>query len=192
MNNEMNQGGYDLLSLVALYNETEDERYFSQLWEEVKAFSFTISKKYYEISIEDKESVSKECLWNCCKTLKPGTNLLTMYGTVLNHRFYDMWAKKMQRDNYKMNANAMSLDQMYEDVRFEPRSPEREFSLEMFIYECQLSELEAVLCTLLYQGYKRADIMKVMNLTNSGQYNRLINKLREKVNKNYSKEGLCI
>lgn len=192
MNNEMNQGGSALLDLVEKYNSTNDDMYFNQLWEEVKAFSFMISKKYHEIEFEDKISIAQEVLWNCCKKLKEGKNLLTLYGTALNNRYYDTWAKKMQRDNFKLNDTAASLDQMFEDINYQPAVEQDMFSIEMFLYEAKLTKLETDLCILLYEGYKRAEIMNKLNMKNSGQYNRLMEKLRNKVNINYLSEGLSI
>lgn len=192
MNNEMNQGGSALLDLVEKYNSTNDDVYFNQLWEEVKAFSFMISKKYHEIEFEDKISIAQEVLWNCCKKLKEGKNLLTLYGTALNNRYYDTWAKKMQRDNFKLNDTAASLDQMFEDINYQPAVEQDMFSIEMFLYEAKLTKLETALCILLYEGYKRAEIMNKLNMKNSGQYNRLMEKLRNKVNINYLSEGLSI
>lgn len=192
MNNETNQGGSALLDLVEMYNSTNNEMYFNQLWEEVKAFSFMISKKYHEIEYEDKISIAQEVLWNCCNKLKEGKNLLTLYGTALNNRYYDTWAKKMQRDNFKLNDTAASLDQMFEDTNYQPSFEQDLFNIEMFIYESRLTELEATLCILLHQGYKRSEIMNKLSMKNSGQYNRLLQKLRNKINVNYLSEGLTI
>lgn len=194
MNNETNQGVNQkdsvLTILVEKYNSTKNEIYFIELWEQVKAFAFMQAKKYHEIKIDEKISIAQECLWKCCSCLKPGTNLLTLYGTVLNNKFYDEWVKKMQTESYKINKNATSLEFMYEDIKYEPIAPVDFFNIDLFIIECKLSELEKELCKLMYQGYKRYEILEKLKIKSNIKYNNLLNRLRDKIRQNYLIEGL--
>lgn len=190
MNSKKIKEGNTLTELVEKYNSTNNEIYFNQLWEQVKAFSFMITNRYNDVEYDEKISISQEVLWKCCKKLKKGKNLLTLYGTALKNRFYDEWAKRRQTQKYRINSTAMSLDQLYEEVKFEPAEHMDIFNIEMFIDESKLTGMETDLCILLYEGFKRSEIMNKLNMTNNGQYNRLIKIVRNKVKINYLAENL--
>ena len=118
--NDLSNGGYDLNTLVGLYQETKGDGYFEALWNEVKAFAITKIKRYPSIEREDAISIAMECLWEAVNKIKKGKNILTFYGRILDNRLYDTYFKKMQSLKYKMNAEAYSLESMKEDINYEP------------------------------------------------------------------------
>lgn len=184
---KQNNRGLELSKLAQAYMSTGKEEYFNTLWYNSKAFAITILKRYPSIQYEDGISIAMECLWNSVKALKPNQNILTLYGTVLQNRLYDMFHKTMQMGKYKINAEAASLDLMKEDTNYEPTYNDDHFSIEMFKTECDILGLESNILTMIYEGYKSKEIISKLNLTKE-LFNDMMNIIREKINNNYLQE----
>lgn len=184
MKQEMKHRGFELGELAYMYKQTKEDIYFEGLWSQVKPFAIKISKKYPSIAKEDRNSISMECLMDCCNNLKEGQNVLTLYGRILGNRLYDLWGKKMQSGKYKINSEAYSLEKLNEDVNYQPVYREDDFSIEMFNKECRLVKMEANLVNLIYQGYNRNEIRKKLELTLE-EYNNLLETVKNKITNNY-------
>lgn len=178
-----------LQNLVIAYQRTNDDYYLTELWNEVKPFSIKITNKYYNASKDDKESLSLECLWKVCKTIKPNTNFLTYYGTVLNNRCYDCFVKQANTNNRKVLNEAYSLDKLKEDLNFDPGYDQENFNLNFFFEQCKLTEQESTLCALFYMGYKRVDIVNRLKLIKKNEYIGILASLRDKIAIYYLDEG---
>lgn len=184
-----NCGGLRLEDMAYLYATTKEDTYFNQLWYSVKLFAIKITNKYPSIEMEDKLSIAMECLMNACNGLKPGQNLLTLYGTILNNRFCDLWGKKMQTGRYKLNADAYSLDKLQEDINFQPSYEDNLFNLDLFNIECKLVGIELKMVGLIYEGYTRTEIRKQLKLTIEN-YNNILQGIKDKICNNYLDEEL--
>ena len=105
-NQMISSGNMELGELVKSYIETNEDQVFNMIWQKVRLFSIKICNKYKSIPTEDKETIAMECLWNCFSSekdrqilIKGESSLLTLYGTVLKNRLYDVWVKKMHSRN---------------------------------------------------------------------------------------------
>lgn len=182
--------GLELNSLVMDYQRTGEEKYFEELWGEVKAFAFMKGSKYRNtISTEDMEEIAMVCLYDCCRCLKEGTNVLTYYGRILVNRYHDFYSRPRKRGNDILNSNAISLDATYENENggyavYNPSTEDDIFFKEDFYEECKLAENEIIFVDLLNIGYKQTEIMRKLKLEKN-EYKRLLKNIRKKVLKNY-------
>lgn len=189
--NDKSNGGYDLKTLVELYQETKGDGYFEALWNEVKAFAITKIKRYPSIEREDAISIAMECLWEAVNKIKKGKNILTFYGRILDNRLYDIYFKKMQSLKYKMNAEAYSLESMKEDINYEPSVTGIPFDINEFNNECHLVDKEVLMVSMIYEGYKQREIVKQLKLDMT-TYELLLHNIREKIENNYLKNSIKI
>ena len=189
--NDISNGGYDLKTLVELYQETKGDGYFEALWNEVKAFAITKIKRYPSIEREDAISIAMECLWEAVNKIKKGKNILTFYGRILDNRLYDIYFKKMQSLKYKMNAEAYSLESMKEDINYEPSVTGMPFDINTFNSECHLVDKEILMVSMIYEGYKQREIVKQLKLDMT-TYELLLRNIREKIENNYLKNSIKI
>lgn len=189
--NDLSNGGYDLNTLVGLYQETKGDGYFEALWNEVKAFAITKIRRYPSIEREDAISIAMECLWEAVNKIKKGKNILTFYGRILDNRLYDTYFKKMQSLKYKMNAEAYSLESMKEDINYEPSVTEMPFDINMFNNECHLVDKEVLMVNMIYEGYKQREIAKQLKL-DMATYELLLKNIREKIENNYLRNSIKI
>lgn len=191
MKQETKNRGLELNSLVMDYQKTGEDKYFEELWGEVKAFAFMKGKKYSNtISTEDMEELAMVCLYDCCRCLKEGTNVLTYYGKVLVNRYHDFYSRPRKRGNDILNNNAMSLDTTYNDndgeyLVFNPSSEDDIFFIEDFYEECKLAEDEIVFVDLLNIGYKQSEIMEKLKIEKV-EYKKILKNIRKKIKKNYT------
>lgn len=179
--------GLELSKLAQAYMSTGKEEYFNTLWYNCKAFAITILKRYPSIQYEDGISIAMECLWNSVRALKPNQNILTLYGTVLQNRLYDLFHKTMQAAKYKMHSEATSLDALKDDINYEPPFIDDQFSIEMFKTECDIVGLESSILTMIYEGYKSKEIISKLNLTKD-LFNSVMDIIKSKINNNYLQE----
>lgn len=179
--------GLELSKLAQAYMSTGKEEYFNTLWYNSKAFAITILKRYPSIQYEDGISIAMECLWNSVKALKPNQNILTLYGTVLQNRLYDLFHKTMQAGKYKMFSEATSLDELKENINYEPTYNDDSFNIEMFKTECDIVGLESNILTMIYEGYKSKEIISKLNLTKD-LFNTMMDIIKSKINNNYLQE----
>lgn len=191
MENNTKNRGLELYGLVLQYQRTGEERYFEELWNEVKSFAFMMGKKYANtISREDMEEMAMVCLFDCCRCIKVETNVLTYYGRILVNRYHDFYNRPRKRGNDILNNNAISLDVTYDSedggyLVYNPATEDDIFFIEEFYEECKLAENEVVFVDLLNFGYKQAEIMEKLKLEKN-EYRRLLKNIRKKVTNNYN------
>ena len=182
--------GFDLEELAQLYNTTQDELYFNQLWYGVKAFSISISKKYVTIPYEDKISIAMEVLFRCLPKLNSGKGkVLTYYGNALRCE-YVSYIEKQKTKKAELNDSAYSLEQLKEDVNYEPSKEIDFFSVDDFISEHDLDILESAVVRLLNDGYKTMEISKSLKLSLQ-DYKQLLMNIQNKI-LNKRSEGLTL
>lgn len=194
MKQETKNRGLELNSLVMNYQKTGEDRYFEELWREVKSFAFMKGNKYRNtISVEDMEEIAMICLYDCCRCLKEGTNVLTYYGKILVNRYHDFYSRPRKRGNDILNNNSLSLDYEYENnIGFYNISCKVEddiFFIEDFYEECKLAENEIVFVDLLNYGYKQAEIMEKLKIEKI-EYKKLLKNIRKKIKNNYIFENV--
>lgn len=195
-NNKINRG-LGLNGLVMDYQNTKDDKYFEELWDKVKPFAFKMGYKYINtISREDMEEIAMVCLYDCCRCLKEGTNVLTYYGRILINRYHDFYNKPIKRGNDKLNNEALSLDATYDNEEdscsiFNPSSEDDIFFEEEFYEECKLARQEIIFINLLNIGYKQAEIMDKLKLEKN-EYRKLLKTIRKKILKNYDFGAILI
>lgn len=189
MRNTINRG-LELNELVMNYRNTGDERYFEELWSRVKPFAFKMGTKYKNtIALEEMEQIAMICLFDCCRYIKEGTNVLTYYGRILINRYYDEYNAPKKRGNVKLNKEALSLDSTYEDnensaLRNNPGVEDDIFIVEDFYKQCKLLDNEIIFVELLAMGYRQKDIIKKLNIEQK-DYKRVMKNLRKKIRNNY-------
>lgn len=172
------------------YQRTKEDKYFEELWKEVKPFAFKKGEKYFNtISREDMEEIAMICLYDCCRCIKEGTNVLTYYGKILVNRYHDFYKKPTKRGNDRLNTEALSLDITYDTndnnyLVFNPSSEDDVFFIEDFYEECKLAEDEIVFVDLLNFGYKQSEIMDKLKLEKN-QYRKILKAIRKKILNNY-------
>lgn len=182
--------GFNLEELAELYNSTKNELYFNQLWYGVKAFSVSIGNKYVTIPYEDKMSIAMEVLFRCLPKLNSGKGkVLTYYGNALRCE-YISYIEKQKTKKYEFNESAYSLDQLKEEINYEPSREIDYFTVDDFISENDLNRLESALVKLIDAGYKSNEISKYLNITLK-QYKELLTNLQFKLSNNYS-EGFTL
>ena len=182
--------GFDLEELAQLYNTTQDELYFNQLWYGVKAFSISISKKYVTIPYEDKISIAMEVLFRCLPKLNSGKGkVLTYYGNALRCE-YISYIEKQKTKKAELNDSAYSLEQLKEDINYEPSKEIDFFSVDDFISEHDLDILESAVVRLLNDGYKTMEISKSLKLSLQ-DYKQLLTNIQNKI-LNKRSEGLTL
>lgn len=182
--------GFNLEELAQLYNTTQDELYFNQLWYGVKAFSISISKKYVTIPYEDKISIAMEVLFRCLPKLNSGKGkVLTYYGNALRCE-YVSYIEKQKTKKAELNDSAYSLEQLKEDVNYEPSKEIDFFSVDDFISEHDLDILESSVVRLLNDGYKTMEISKSLKLSLQ-DYKQLLTNIQNKI-LNKRSEGLTL
>ena len=182
--------GFNLEELAQLYNTTQDELYFNQLWYGVKAFSISISKKYVTIPYEDKISIAMEVLFRCLPKLNSGKGkVLTYYGNALRCE-YISYIEKQKTKKAELNDSAYSLEQLKEDINYEPSKEIDFFSVDDFISEHDLDILESAVVRLLNDGYKTMEISKSLKLSLQ-DYKQLLTNIQNKI-LNKRSEGLTL
>ena len=182
--------GFNLEELAQLYNTTQDELYFNQLWYGVKAFSISISKKYVTIPYEDKISIAMEVLFRCLPKLNSGKGkVLTYYGNALRCE-YISYIEKQKTKKAELNDSAYSLEQLKEDINYEPSKEIDFFSVDDFISEHDLDILESSVVRLLNDGYKTMEISKSLKLSLQ-DYKQLLTNIQNKILNKHS-EGLTL
>lgn len=182
--------GFNLEELAQLYNTTQNELYFNQLWYGVKAFSISISKKYVTIPYEDKISIAMEVLFRCLPKLNSGKGkVLTYYGNALRCE-YISYIEKQKTKKAELNDSAYSLEQLKEDVNYEPSKEVDFFSVDDFISEHDLDILESAVVRLLNDGYKTMEISKSLKLSFQ-DYKQLLTNIQNKI-LNKRSEGLTL
>ena len=182
--------GFNLEELAQLYNTTQDELYFNQLWYGVKAFSISISKKYVTIPYEDKISIAMEVLFRCLPKLNSGKGkVLTYYGNALRCE-YISYIEKQKTKKAELNDSAYSLEQLKEDINYEPSKEVDFFSVDDFISEHDLDILESAVVRLLNDGYKTMEISKSLKLSLQ-DYKQLLTNIQNKI-LNKRSEGLTL
>lgn len=190
MKNDKMSRGLELNELAMSYRRTGEDKYFEELWKAVEPFAFMKGKKYSNtISREDMKELAMVGLYDCCRCIKEGTNLLTYYGMVLVNRYHDFYKKPTKRGNDKLNSSALSLDTMFEDgdtnyMVFNPSTEDDIFFVEDFYQECKLAEEEIVFVDLLNYGYKQTEIMERLHLEKT-EYRKILKTIRKKVLGNY-------
>lgn len=182
--------GFNLEELAQLYNTTQDELYFNQLWYGVKAFSISLSNKYVTIPYEDKISIAMEVLFRCLPKLNSGKGkVLTYYGNALRCE-YISYIEKQKTKKAELNDSAYSLEQLKEDVNYEPSKEIDFFSIDDFISEHDLDILESAVVRLLNDGYKTMEISKSLKLSLQ-DYKQLLTNIQNKI-LNKRSEGLTL
>lgn len=182
--------GFNLEELAQLYNTTQDELYFNQLWYGVKAFSISISNKYVTIPYEDKISIAMEVLFRCLPKLNSGKGkVLTYYGNALRCE-YISYIEKQKTKKAELNDSAYSLEQLKEDVNYEPSKEIDFFSVDDFISGHDLDILESAVVRLLNDGYKTMEISKSLKLSLQ-DYKQLLTNIQNKI-LNKRSEGLTL
>lgn len=182
--------GFNLEELAQLYNTTQDELYFNQLWYGVKAFSISLSNKYVTIPYEDKISIAMEVLFRCLPKLNSGKGkVLTYYGNALRCE-YISYIEKQKTKKAELNDSAYSLEQLKEDVNYEPSKEIDFFSVDDFISEHDLDILESAVVRLLNDGYKTMEISKSLKLSLQ-DYKQLLTNIQNKI-LNKRSEGLTL
>ena len=182
--------GFNLEELAELYNATQDELYFNQLWYGVKAFSISLSKKYVTIPYEDKISIAMEVLFRCLPKLNSGKGkVLTYYGNALRCE-YVSYIEKQKTKKAELNDSAYSLEQLKEDINYEPSKEIDFFSVDDFISEHDLDILESAVVRLLNDGYKTMEISKSLKLSLQ-DYKQLLTNIQNKI-LNKRSEGLTL
>lgn len=185
--NETKNRGLELNELVMSYQRTGEDKYFEQLWNEVEAFAYSKGSKYNNtISKEDMRELAMVSLYDCCRCLKEGTNVLTYYGRVLVNRYHDFYKKPKARGNDKLNNEVASLDLEYEDggAVYIAAAEDDYFNIDFLCNECRLIGLEAQIVELLDFGYKKSEIIKKLKIQKA-DYKRTIKSIRDKVGKYY-------
>lgn len=191
MKNDKMSRGLELNEIAMSYKRTGEDKYFEQLWEEVKAFAFMKGSKYRNtISAEDMEELAMICLYDCCRCLNEGTNVLTYYGRILVNRYHDFYKKPTKRGNDRLNNSAMSLDVLYDNndnnfMVFNPYTEDDIFFIEDFYQDCKLAEEEIVIVDLLNYGYKQNEIMEKLHIEKN-EYKKLLKTIKKKVLGNYN------
>lgn len=181
---------FNLEELAQLYNTTQDELYFNQLWYGVKAFSISISNKYVTIPYEDKISIAMEVLFRCLPKLNSGKGkVLTYYGNALRCE-YISYIEKQKTKKAELNDSAYSLEQLKEDVNYEPSKEIDFFLVDDFISEHDLDILESAVVRLLNDGYKTMEISKSLKLSLQ-DYKQLLTNIQNKI-LNKRSEGLTL
>lgn len=182
--------GFNLEELAQLYNTTQDELYFNQLWYGVKAFSISLSNKYVTIPYEDKISIAMEVLFRCLPKLNSGKGkVLTYYGNALRCE-YVSYIEKQKTKKAELNDSAYSLEQLKEDINYEPSKEIDFFSVDDFISENDLDILESAVVRLLNDGYKTMEISKSLKLSLQ-DYKQLLTNIQNKILNKHS-EGLTL
>lgn len=191
LENEISGGqGFNLEELAELYNSTKNELYFNQLWYNVKAFSVSIGSKYVTIPYEDKMSIAMEVLFRCLPKLNSGKGkVLTYYGNALRCE-YISYIEKQKTKKYEFNDSAYSLDQLKEEINYEPSKELEYFSVDDFISENDLDRLESAVVKLINAGYKSNEISKSLKLTLQ-EYKQLLSNVQRKISMNYT-EGFTL
>ena len=190
MNSKISRG-LELSQIAMSYKITGEDKYFEELWNEVKPFAFKIGQKYINtISKENMEELAMVCLYDCCRCLKEGTNVLTYYGRILVNRYHDAYKRPRTRGNEVLNNQALSLDATYESdggeqyIALNPSTVDDIFFIEDFYEECKLGEQEIIFVDLLNIGYKQAEIMEKLKMEKT-EYKKMLKGIRKKVMKNY-------
>lgn len=185
-----NSRGLELNNLVLEYKNTGDEKYFEELWSAVKPFAFKMGRKYRNgIENEEMEQIALICLFDCCRYIKEGTNVLTFYGKILINRYYDQYNKVGKRGNDLINKQALSLDATLDNEGHEykilnPATEDDIFFKEDFYKQCDLAKDEILFVELLNLGYKQREIKEQLDLKEFDR-RRLIRSIRKKVKENY-------
>lgn len=176
--------------LVDLYLQTGDEEYFNKIWFQVKPLSVMIGKKFMTIPYEDKESMAMEVLFRVLRkvNIDKSYSFLTLYGRSLGGE-YICYLQHLETKKEQLNSCADSIEKMKEEVNYEPSYEQDDFSLDMFIYDSKLQGLEVSLLTLIYEGYKKTEILKKLNLKRE-QYDYLLETIKSKITTNHLSEGL--
>lgn len=183
MKSEIKNRGLELNGIALSYKNTGDDRYFEQLWKEVEAFAYMKGKKYWNtISREDMKELALVCLYDCCRCIKEGTNILTYYGTVLVNRYHDFYNRDKKRGNDKLNSEAYSLDFEYneEGYKIEPSVEDNYFNKEDLYQQCKLVNTEVQIVELLDYGYKKQEIIEKLKLEKN-EYKKIIKSVRNKI-----------
>ena len=190
MNSKISRG-LELSQIAMSYKITGEDKYFEELWNEVKPFAFKIGQKYINtISKENMEELAMVCLYDCCRCLKEGTNVLTYYGRILVNRYHDAHKRPRTRGNEVLNNQALSLDATYESdggeqyIALNPSTVDDIFFIEDFYEECKLGEQEIIFVDLLNIGYKQTEIMEKLKMEKT-EYKKMLKGIRKKVMKNY-------
>lgn len=192
MKSETNNRGLELNEIAMSYQKTGDDRYFELLWNEVEAFAFMKGKKYWNtISQDDMKELALVCLYDCCRCLKEGTNILTYYGSILVNRYHDFYNRDKKRGNSKLNAEALSLNYEYEDggCLIEPAIEDEYFNKEDLYEACKLVNTEIQLVELLDFGYKKQEIIEKLKIEEN-EYKRIIKSVRNKIKSNWIMETI--
>lgn len=185
-----NNRGLELNNLILGFKNTGDEKYFEELWREVKPFAFKMGTKYKNaIENDEMEQIALICLFDCCKHIKEGTNVLTYYGKVLVHRYYDYYHRPSKRGNDKLNKEMLSLDMTLDNngseyTMINPSTEDDIFFIEDFYRQCELAKNEIAFIELLRIGYKQVEIVQKLHLTENDR-KRTIKNIRKKILKNY-------
>lgn len=190
--NETRNRGLELNGLVMKYQQTGEDKYFEELWKEVESFAYYKGSKYNNtISKEDMKELAMVSLYDCCRCLKEGTNVLTYYGNVLVNRYHDFYKKPTKRGNDKLNTEALSLDMEYEDggAIYTATTEDSYFSIEYLSSECKLLDAEVQLVQLLDYGYKKSEIIQKLKIQ-SNEYKRLLRSVKSKVRSYYELETI--
>lgn len=191
MMNEKISRGLELSKIAISYRNTGEDKYFEELWEEVKPFAFSQGKRYINtIDRKEMEQAALICLYDCCRCVKEDTNLLTYYGRILVNRYHDLYKKPTKRGNDRLNTEALSLDITYDTndsnyLVFNPSTQDDIFFAEDFYEECKLAENEIIFVDLLNIGYKQTEIMEKLHLEKN-EYKRILKGIRKKVTNNYN------
>ena len=184
MRNEKILEGLGVEDLVKEFNLTKSDECFEILWNKIKAFAIKVGSKYVTIPYEEKESIAMEVLFRCLPKLenKKG-KLLTYYGFALKGE-YICYLEKMNRKKELIIKDSVSLDEMKEEINYEPTDNKDNFDVDFFSYQSKLDRIETLLVKMIYGGYKRDEIREKLKLT-SEKYNSVMRGLREKIQLNY-------
>ena len=187
---DINNVGLGLYKLVLDYKNTKEDKYFEELWSKVKPFAFKMGEKYInKIGAEDMEEIAMVCLFDCCRYIKPNTNVLTYYGKILINRYYDSYHQNEKRANDKLNNEALSLDASRDTDNgayriFNPSTEDDIFFEEDFYKECKLSEREITVVRLLNMGYKHKEIREKIK-TSQCYFHHILTNIKKKIKENY-------
>ena len=90
-----------------------------------------------------------------------------------------------------MNSQSLSLEDLKEDIGYEPAKLDDTFNLEMFEYECKLIGVELTIVELIYTGFKQNEIIKKLEIDRK-VYKNLLEEIKNKIKVNYLGEKIRI
>lgn len=173
----------NLKAKVKMYKQEKSDELFESIWYDVKDFAFKQSLKYFNLTNDEKTTIAQECLWKCLDSIEEDKNLLTYFGKCFSNTLINTYVSET-RNVRVANNEALSIDRLVEDSHYEPQSMLDNFDITFFVYQCQLTEIEAKMCKMIHAGYTDKETMSVLGLS-IHHFKMTREALRDKVSKNY-------